>query len=145
MPLDDEHQAIIRDLLEQNRKIEAIKIYREQTGVGLAEAKQAVESIELGQPLPGHPQPGTLDAVTQEQIRTLIKHGQKIEAIKLYREVTGVGLKEAKDRVEALIEKPTAAAPRPGTIDEPRGAGCLGMLLLVTVAIGWLLVQRAFD
>ncbi len=31
--------------LEQGRKIQAIKLYREQTGVGLREAKDAVEEI----------------------------------------------------------------------------------------------------
>jgi hypothetical protein len=31
--------------LEQGKKIQAIKIYREQTGAGLAEAKTAVEAI----------------------------------------------------------------------------------------------------
>ncbi|NJN97033.1 MAG: hypothetical protein HC875_24520 [Anaerolineales bacterium] len=38
----------IRSLLQQGNKIEAIKIYREATGVGLAEAKAAVEAIEAG-------------------------------------------------------------------------------------------------
>ncbi len=36
------------------------------------------------------------------RILHLLKQGQKIPAIKLYREETGVGLKEAKDAVEAL-------------------------------------------
>ena len=31
-----------------------------------------------------------------------MKAGQKIQAIKLYREQTGAGLKEAKDYVESL-------------------------------------------
>jgi ribosomal protein L7/L12 len=31
--------------LEQGRKIQAIKLYREQTGVGLKEAKDAVEEL----------------------------------------------------------------------------------------------------
>ena len=31
----------------------------------------------------------------------LLQAGQQIQAIKLYRELTGVGLKEAKDAVEA--------------------------------------------
>jgi ribosomal protein L7/L12 len=31
--------------LEQGKKIQAIKVYREQTGAGLAEAKTAVEAI----------------------------------------------------------------------------------------------------
>jgi ribosomal protein L7/L12 len=37
-----------------------------------------------------------------EKIMELMKAGQKIEAIKLYREKTGCGLKEAKDYVESL-------------------------------------------
>ena len=35
-----------------------------------------------------------------EKIMELVKAGQKIQAIKLYREQTGAGLKEAKDYVE---------------------------------------------
>jgi ribosomal protein L7/L12 len=35
----------IIDALKKNNLIEAIKIYREITGVGLAEAKMAVEEI----------------------------------------------------------------------------------------------------
>jgi len=36
----------IQDALRRGNKIEAIKIYRELTGVGLAEAKQAVDNFE---------------------------------------------------------------------------------------------------
>jgi hypothetical protein len=36
------------------------------------------------------------------QVVELVKAGQKIPAIKLYREQTGAGLKEAKDYVESL-------------------------------------------
>jgi ribosomal protein L7/L12 len=35
----------IVELMRQGRTIEAIKIYRDQTGVGLAEAKAAVEQL----------------------------------------------------------------------------------------------------
>lgn len=38
----------------------------------------------------------------EEEIRGLLAAGRKIEAIKLYRERTGVGLKEAKDAVESM-------------------------------------------
>lgn len=34
------------DLIQCGRKIEAIKLYREHTGVGLKEAKDAVEDLE---------------------------------------------------------------------------------------------------
>ncbi|GAA2146117.1 ribosomal protein bL12 [Glycomyces algeriensis] len=36
------------------------------------------------------------------EVRALIGQGKKIQAIKVYRELTGVGLKEAKDAVEML-------------------------------------------
>jgi large subunit ribosomal protein L7/L12 len=39
------------------------------------------------------------------QVMDEIRHGKKIQAIKLYREQTGVGLKEAKDAVEALARQ----------------------------------------
>ena len=38
--------ADIVALLRMNKKIEAIKIYRQRTGAGLAEAKNAVENME---------------------------------------------------------------------------------------------------
>lgn len=43
--IDDED---IRDLIRQNRKIDAIKLMRQKTGLGLAEAKDAVEAMEDG-------------------------------------------------------------------------------------------------
>ncbi len=36
------------------------------------------------------------------EVHSLAAAGRKIEAIKLYREVTGLGLKEAKDAVDAM-------------------------------------------
>jgi large subunit ribosomal protein L7/L12 len=45
MSPDERNNAIV-SLLKQGRKIEAIKLYREQTGLGLKEAKDAVEQIE---------------------------------------------------------------------------------------------------
>jgi len=43
-PDDDEYREV-RDLAAAGEKIAAIRRYRELTGVGLAEAKAAVESI----------------------------------------------------------------------------------------------------
>jgi ribosomal protein L7/L12 len=38
-----------------------------------------------------------------DEVLALARDGKKIQAIKVYREVTGVGLKEAKDAVERLV------------------------------------------
>jgi hypothetical protein len=45
-PLDADPDAEVLDLLSRGRKIEAIKAYRERTGAGLKEAKDAVDRIE---------------------------------------------------------------------------------------------------
>jgi hypothetical protein len=45
--------------------------------------------------------------------RKLLEKDQKIHAIKLVREASGMGLKEAKDWVEALPSRPPAAATPP--------------------------------
>lgn len=39
--------TMVQDLIRAGRTIEAIKVHREQTGLGLAEAKDAVESARL--------------------------------------------------------------------------------------------------
>lgn len=50
MPTDGDNLSTeLRDLLAAGQKIEAIKRYREATGVGLAEAKEAVEALERGE------------------------------------------------------------------------------------------------
>lgn len=43
---DEDMLAEVRELLRKNLKINAIKRYREITGCGLAEAKNAVEAME---------------------------------------------------------------------------------------------------
>ena len=42
------------------------------------------------------------ERIDDAEIRDLIRHGRKIEAIKRVRERTGLGLADAKDAVEAL-------------------------------------------
>lgn len=44
----------------------------------------------------------SVEAPWIQEVRGLVRAGNKIEAIKLYREHTGLGLKESKDAVEAL-------------------------------------------
>ena len=66
------------------------------------------------------------DAIAGE-IASLLQGGRKIEAIKRYREATGVGLKEAKDAVEAIAAQHNIVAP-------PR-SGCLGVVLLATTLL----------
>lgn len=73
--------ALHRQLLRIERKLDAI-----------------LEHLGLDLPDQASDGPGFMD-----EVRALANNGRKIEAIKLYRESTGVGLKEAKDAVEAMM------------------------------------------
>ncbi|MCC7366166.1 MAG: ribosomal protein L7/L12 [Dehalococcoidia bacterium] len=91
----------IHELLQGGDKIAAIKVYRERTGAGLKDAKDAVEALERGEPLPpGDDEPAARPA--GDAVDVLILAGKKIEAIRQYREEhPGTGLNDAKDAVEA--------------------------------------------
>lgn len=114
----------LRGLLEQGRKIEAIKLYRERTGTGLREAKDAVEALQAGAALPSR---NRLDPNLEQNLVVLLERGKKIDAIKEYREATGAGLKEAKDAVEALSAEYGLTSVR---------AGCMGLLAMLAILLG---------
>lgn len=101
--IDPQTQARLAELAGQGKKIQAIRDLRVATGLGLKEAKDAVDAIAAGHDvsgvlLPRRDVPGT----TEEQARELIAQGRKIQAIKLIREETGLGLKEAKNVADGL-------------------------------------------
>lgn len=127
----------IRELAERGRLIEAIRLFRERYPVGLKEAKDAVEAMQRGDAgvppgrrLPSSAVPAAADPQLQEfafdlgaggavpnagfeaardQIASLVRSGKKIDAIKLYRALTGVDLAEAKQAIDRWPYVP----PRP--------------------------------
>ena len=102
----DANRATIEALIRGDRKIEAIKLYREKYGVSLKEAKDAVDAIHAGRPLPAPsvppPAAAAPPAAGMAEVERLARQRLKLQAIKAYRELTGAGLKEAKDAVERL-------------------------------------------
>ena len=109
MSLSSSLQQELEGLLAQNQKLHAIKLYRQRTGCGLREAKAAVESIERGQTsfqTPANLYPSATNQFIGDdfntEIRRLVLEGKKINAIKLYRERTGCGLREAKEAVDRM-------------------------------------------
>jgi ribosomal protein L7/L12 len=99
-------EADARAIMRTGQKIEAIKRVRELTGMGLKEAKDYVDALERGEtPMPPETTPLAGPLAPEEMdyaARTLTAQGNKIAAIKLVREQTGMGLKEAKDYVDGL-------------------------------------------
>ena len=106
----------IHKLLHDKQLIQAIKVYRDATGVSLAEAKEAVEEMarnELTKPPSGVRNYD--DPVLEGKIKSLLSKGKKIEAVKIYREEYGVSLKEAHDAVERV----ELSVPRDTTMPIP--------------------------
>ena len=64
------------------------------------------------------------------ELAELIFSGRKIPAIKLYRELTGLGLKEAKHEIEMLEEALRKESPGKFTAT-PKGRGCLSAAALL--------------
>lgn len=115
----------IAALLERGEKIAAIKLYRQQTGAGLAEAKRAIEAWSRRDDLHGD--------LTAEVVE-LLKRGQKFGAIKLYRERTGADLVAAKRAVEDLMVEHHIS---------PQRRGCLGSAAMVLMLAALALVAQA--
>jgi hypothetical protein len=73
----------------------------------------------------------------QEQVRRLLSQGKKIEAIKIYREATGLGLAESKYAVEMVEAELRSTAQLP-----PKAkSGCFALLSLLLILIYGVLRQ----
>ena len=150
----------IRQLVQDGKKIEAIKLVREQTGLGLKEAKDAVDAIERGETADLRPRDTVtshgVSGVDLNAINELLLQNKKIDAIKLYREQTGAGLKEAKDAIEAIEATGSPALPNPAgqpvtgtTYRSPRQKsstlgcvfGCLPILFFIGLCAGFIMLS----
>jgi ribosomal protein L7/L12 len=90
--------------LGAGNKIEAIKIVREATGLGLKEAKEAVERYVPGDaPYRAPKRPSTGGEAFPLEAVSALQNGRMIDAVKIVRAAHGVGLKEAKDAVDRYI------------------------------------------
>lgn len=130
-----QHPDELRQLVNEKKKIQAIKLYREETGANLQEAKRAVDYLEA-QLRRGEEEerPASLDtgAGSMEEVQRLMQAGRKINAIKAYRQATGAGLKEAKvaiERMAAGTNEPwpqeRSAKTRPGPVDPEKLQGLI--------------------
>jgi hypothetical protein len=73
------------------------------------------------------------------EVRSLLREGNKIAAIKEYRSITGVGLAEAKEAVESMPLDPSAPPSADLPTNVAQKSGCLGLLAIsASLALaGW--------
>lgn len=129
----------ILDALRRGQAAEVVRRLREVAGRGIRVAKERSDARLPGFPTATLP-PNPLRALPPDAARALAR-GNKIEAIKLARQETGIGLKEAKDWVEAHQPQPhmpTGLAP--GEVPRPWGGWPWVALLVAVIVAGlWLL------
>ena len=97
-PISPEIEVVWR----RGDKVVAIKLLRDATGWGLAETKQALEAaFDQDHARPAEDMDADLDDDLPAAIHAALASGNKIVAVKLLKEAAGIGLKEAKDRIES--------------------------------------------
>jgi ribosomal protein L7/L12 len=141
----------VRAALAAGKKIDAIRLLRARTGLGLAQAKAAVESGFV--PDATTPQQGLAGSLPAE-VQAALAGGHVLQAIKMLRQAKGVGLKQAKAMAD---EASRAAVPRGGQTGQivqrgdgpspgevPRSKLSPGLVLLVVVlaVAAWLLLGQ---
>ena len=104
--LDDALAAHMQSLLAQGKKDEAIRLVTDR-GVPREAATGVVDAIAKVGTLGNSEISVATNTITLSRDDTAevmkhIKQGKKVEAIKLIREKTGIGLKEAKDIADQL-------------------------------------------
>ncbi|MEZ5417753.1 MAG: ribosomal protein L7/L12 [Vicinamibacterales bacterium] len=136
----------VRTALGVGNKIEAIRLLREHTGLGLADAKAAVEAGHLA----SSPNDSEQPEVLPHNVRAALAEGDTITAIRLLREARGVGLKEAKSMLESSLTRSAAQMPgassRLASGEVPRNGVHLWLLVVVVVAaaaLAWYMLGKA--
>jgi len=94
---DIQQQALL--LIANNQKIAAVKLIMDHTHCGLKDAKDFADGLQAGAQKP-ITEPANLD----EQLLAILSQGNKLNAIKCYKDATGAGLAESKDYVEKLMQ-----------------------------------------
>lgn len=117
---DDAFYERLKRLLAENQRVQAIAAYRRHRGVDLTAATEAIDAFEHDQQFNVNPS----DPDLEWAIIGFLERGEKIAAVKHYRDKTNVGLKAAKDAVEA-IER------RLGLTTISTSNGCLSVVFLL--------------
>lgn len=116
-PYDDDLRAHLWQLKSAGNVITAIKVLREASGLGLKEAKDFIDSMTGpsgalafdAEPSVQQPTRASVEGVGVDVLREVWAFksaGKAIFAIKVLREASGLGLKEAKEFVDAMTSPP---------------------------------------
>jgi ribosomal protein L7/L12 len=84
-------------LLQAGRKLDAIRLYREQTGSSLQAATDVIKELERKLDIDDES-----EIEHSQDVPTLLRAGRKIDAIRVYREQHGSSLKDATKAITQM-------------------------------------------
>jgi ribosomal protein L7/L12 len=142
--------APVLDALQRGNLIEAVKLMRGTGGLGLQEAKQALDAYQRSKAPPSKPgappsdfPKAALGGTLPPNVVEALQRGNKIEAIRRMREQTGIGLKEAKDAVELFRQMhPRPDDPSPGEVRGSDGGLRWLVILALVCLLGYWFFRR---
>ena len=152
--LTDTQWKQIDGYIAGGQKIQAIKLYREFTNAGLAEAKDAIDAravfVESGLAPPqdsgGQSDQSQTPDLAADQWKQIDEHlfsGRKLHAIKLYRDWTECDLVDSKKTMESRELDLRQHFPLRFT---EKKSGCLGSIVLLFALVApivYILLTRA--
>ncbi|HWW42057.1 CFI-box-CTERM domain-containing protein [Pedobacter sp.] len=110
--ISKEQEAQILLLLQRNRKIEAVKLVMDAAKCGLKEAKDFIDQFTETRTTSAGGKERSLRENLDAELTSLLLNGKKIDAVKLYKDHTGAGLKDSVDYVNSLQEGEVAPLSR---------------------------------
>ena len=138
--MTEEQMATLSALLRTGQKMEAIKQYKEMTGSSLVECKEAIELFAAGDTNAMLTSAALAD-MSEETGRALTNalfEGRLIEAVKIYKEFSGAGLKDSKEKIETLEAELRKECPEKFSASSKTGCGAIVLVggMLAALA-GW--------
>lgn len=135
--LSPETQSSINEAIAANRKILAIKLYRNATKADLKSAKAFVESQLAGgsgQALAesAHEFPGVSEDEAGEILDAIFAN-RKLLAIKQYKSASGHSLKESKEFIESLTGQLQREYPEQFRLEPESKLGCGSAVLAIAI------------
>jgi ribosomal protein L7/L12 len=132
--------ADVQAALQRGDDLDAIMLLRDATGLGLKEAKDVIAEHVRGNPTLLVPLPA--GSPLTPEVAAALQRGNMIEAVKLLRKQTGLGLKEAKDAVESSLHD--APSHRRSLGEQPKGVSGTWWFVLIVAAVlvGFYLIRR---
>ena len=132
----DNFPASVLTALQRGNQVEAIKLLRESTGLGLKEAKDAIDTHLSRRSTPTDARVSLTSLPTA--VTDALRRGDRVEAVRLIRESGGLGLMEAKEAIESFQREHRDPRNRlsPGEMPPSHAGKWLFFIIVVAAAIG---------